>query len=84
MKDFIPLLVFVLLAPLVGGILYFSCQKLCMLLFKRRFVFWKRWTSNSGGFLDAFFTSIVFMGTAFLAGGLYCFFMEYVFFKFLA
>jgi len=76
MKDFIPLLVFVTLGPLVGGILYLSCQKLCILLFKRRFVFLKRWTSNSGGLLDVFFSSIVVMGTLFVVTLVICFIEE--------
>ena len=84
MKDFIPLLVFVIVGPLVGGIVYLSCQKLCMWICKRRFVFGKRPLRNADDFIDALFNTIFFLGTCFIVGFLYVFFMEYVFFKFLA
>ena len=76
MKDFIPLLLFVLLSPLLGGILYLSCQKLCMFLFKRRFGFWKRRISNIDDLLDVFFASIVFMGSLIIVTLVICFIEE--------
>lgn len=69
MKDFIQLLLMILSFLIVGGILYVSCQKLCMLLFRRRFVLKK--CVSIDDVPDFFFTGIVLMGTGIIVG---CFF----------
>lgn len=82
MKDFIPLLVFILAFLVVAGMLYPICQKLCILLCKRRFVFGKRRLRSADDVLDVFFNSLFFVGTILIVSFLYVAFMEYIFIRF--
>jgi hypothetical protein len=82
MKDFVPLLAFLILAFFVGGMLYPICQKLCMLFCKRRFVFGKRQLRSADDVPDIFFNALFFVGTVLIVSFLYLVFMEYVFIRF--
>jgi hypothetical protein len=82
MKDFIPLLMFMLSFLFVGVMLYPTCQKLCMLICKRRFVFGKRQLRSADDVPDILFNAIWFVGTFLIVSVLYVAFTEYVFIHF--